>query len=220
MKKYVMNSVIISAVILVFAFSIAPSAFSMTPEEIKLLGHTENGIYVNATLGIEADFSGKNWRIMPEEDVIAFVNMKNVISDDTSAMDKAVKYHIPVLQTITKDGSVNINLTVSSLGGMGGFAAMYPEEFMSGFLGGMALRIKKSHVESGMQDVNINVVKMEFLGEEHSGLYSAMKYKGIPMYQRTAAIVSGNYAYVINVTSVADDKTLENLKIFRKTESK
>lgn len=154
----------------------------------------------------------------PEEEVLVLMNTK--LPPNITAMDKAIKYNVPVMQAITKNGSLNVNIMVTDIGIASALASLNPGVFLKSFPGGMLRTLEKRYHENGIEDISFDIATTNFIGSEHHVLHTAMKYRDVPMYQKQAAVLAGTYVYVTTATSLFTDRTDEILAMFFKTESK
>ncbi len=215
MKKFILCVIFCSAVILV----IASSSFSMTPEEIKILGQMEKGTYTNDTLGLKVYFDPEKWNLLTDEDIASYRKITLPFSSDVGALEKVIKYNFPVFMVIQKKyGILNVNLTLMDVGKIGEFLAkQQPETYIDGFLWGLSGKISNSMQNMELDEFSVDVSETSsFLNAKRPCILAKSKYKGVPMYQKSVALVSGRYVYQITVTTLYLDKTDDVLEMFSK----
>ena len=196
----------------------ASSAFPMTPEEIKILGHMENGRYTNESLGLTVYFSPEKWDTMTEEKILSLRGITLPSSTDIGALEKAVKYNLPVFMVIQKkSGALNVNLTLTDIGMLGELVSHQPT-FIEGFLRGLSGKISRSMQNMQLDDFSVEVSETSsFLNSKRPCIYTKSTYRNVPMYQKVVALSSGRYVYQITVTTLYLDKTDDVLAMFAKT---
>lgn len=200
----------------------ASSAFSMTPEEIRILGHMENGTYTNEALGLKVYFDPEKWHPMTEEEILALRKTETNLpsSSDIGALERIMKYRLPVFQVVQKkSGIMNVNLTLTDIGKLGEIvAAQQPETFIDGFLRGLSGKISKSMQNTELDDVSVDVSETSsFLNSKRPCIYTKSKYMNVPMYQKMVALSAEHYVYQITVTTRFLDRTDDILAMFAET---
>ena len=213
MKKLCL--VICSVVMLIMA----TSAFSKTPEEIRILGSMEDGRYTNESLGLTVYFSPEKWNTMTEDEILHFRGITLPFSSDIGALEKAVKYNFPVFMVIQKkSGVMNVNLTLTDVGKLGEIAAHQPT-FIEGFLRGLSGKISRSMKNMQLDEFSVEVSETSsFLNSKRPCIYTKSTYRNVPMYQKVVVLSSGRYVYQITVTTLYLDKTDDVLAMFTETE--
>ena len=198
----------------------ASSAFSMTPEEIKILGRMENGTYTNDALGLKVYFDPEKWNILTEKEILNFRKVTLPSSSDVGALERAVKYNLPVFMVVQKKaGAMNVNLSLTDVGRLGELVSHQPT-FIEGFLRGLSGKISRSMQNMQLDEFSVDVSETSsFLNSKHPCIYTKSSYRNVPMYQKVVALSSGRYVYQITVTTLYLDKTDDVLAMFVKTES-
>ena len=203
----------------VVMFIMATSAFSKTPEEIRILGSMEDGRYTNESLGLTVYFSPEKWNTMAEDEILHFRGITLPFSSDIGALEKAVKYNLPVFMVVQKkSGVMNVNLTLTDVGKLGEIAAHQPT-FIEGFLRGLSGKISRSMKNMQLDEFSVEVSETSsFLNSKRPCIYTKSTYRNVPMYQKVVVLSSGRYVYQITVTTLYLDKTDDVLAMFTETE--
>ena len=200
---------------LVFALVLAalPALGSDSPE---VLGEVADGVYTNKVMGAEAKFSGK-WRVLSREEIAVIAGAASTLSPEEKEI---MESSLPIFAAVYGDGIMNINITTDKISDIGKAVIEASSDlFVKMFQDRAAESIRNSNEGPDTEDLKVEKVTLLFLGEECPGAAVTSKYRGIPMYQKQAMLITENYIFNVTATSIIEDKTDYMLSLFLKSDS-
>jgi hypothetical protein len=208
------NKISLSAVISCFiiVFMLAGQSYGAAGKEFY--GEMKDGTYTNKILGAEIHFSD-NWKVLSsdaQKDIHSKASsMSKTYKDITENNDQSQT----ILHVEANDGSANVVIALMNMG-VFGIAFSRTKELLDPILDLTANNVSKMYKEMGFNECVTDKQTVNFLGTEYPCLHIIVKMNGIDiLHQKEVMCLSGEYGYMVTVTSVLYDITDDLLNMFR-----
>ncbi|MBQ7170113.1 MAG: hypothetical protein IJR63_09470 [Synergistaceae bacterium] len=202
------------AVLIVLALLLCQSAFAA--DESYIIGRVRNGMYTNQSLGVRAYF-GENWKILSRREI---ARLNGVVMSASPTLAELTNGKVPSFCAVTADNTAIVTIEITNLGVMG--SAVVSEsvnEELDALIRQISGKLSQAYSEMGYTDVKIDRANVTFTGRKYPGIIVTAKAKGVPLYQKQAVCIKGEYCYQVTATSTRLDITDKLLGMFRRTGS-
>ena len=179
---------------------------SVAEDGTAILGSYENGVYTNRYVGITYAVP-ENWTFQTAEELQALseTTMESLKQTQIgSALDGVSQ--LTVMMSVSEIGdNINIMLQYTEYNVL--FATMSEEELVDLNLSQKDALIS-SFAQMGIDVTVIEKVTVNYLGQEHTALYTAGSIQAIPVhFLQIMDYSKGDYAIVITATSLLENNT-------------
>lgn len=185
------------------------------PEEKPVsLGRIEGGIYTNEYIGIGCALDS-NWSFYTAEELQELPAQTSELLQDTEYADSALNQIADMLAENVNDGSnINIQYTKLDMQVRLLYAAMDHDTFADMIMSQSDSMIQ-AYNQSGFENVSMEKVTVNYLGEERVAIRTVADISGIPCYMlQLFEHDLGQYYAVITFTSILEDTTQSLVDMF------
>ncbi len=187
-----------------------PSTAPAEEEDAPQLGKYDGNTYRNDFLKMQCNFP-ESWVLASKEELAQLSNLTASIMDDEKFAE-AIKNSGTVfaLYAVDSENGYTLNICLENLG------LLYGSILSEQAYAEAAIKELPEGLESaGMTDVQTEIGKTTFLGEEHTCIRVSGNVQGIPFYELLVCQKVGRYVALTTIGTYLEDNTEDLLDIFK-----
>ena len=174
------------------------------------LGVSTGGTYVNNYLGLGCKLSDE-WTFYNEEQIRNINNLTaDIAGEDYQKLMEEADVVID-MYAIHSNGFDSINVTLEKVG-LAGVILYDVKKSLEASID----MLKSTFKNMGYENIECEIIKVEFAGEEYTALRTTATTSGVQMYQTTVADIRGLHVFNITATTYNEDTTDKLLDTFYK----